>query len=249
MNNRIPAFTLVPGSWYTPQQITAEAVGTGNGVETGFSTAFPVGTVGTVYVDGVPASGATMRRGPADLTSLQRWMSPVYKTDSGIPGLMRLSSGYGEVSQDTMQQAMTVELSSGAKTAILENPFAYVSIEKFRLAASLGSLTIWVSDDMENWTSAGSFTAGTTSSPADCAIPAALQSKRYWQLENTGSASRFYIEAVGVAADQTHNIVFASPPAAGAVITCDYVPDCIAKDENHVFDLSMVLTLGEYQEV
>ena len=32
------------------------------------------------------------------------------------------------------------------------------------------------------------------------------------------------------------------------VITCDYVPDAIAKDENHVFDISLVLTLGEYQE-
>ena len=45
-----------------------------------------------------------------------------------------------------------------------------------------------------------------------------------------------------------YNIHFDVAPAAGAVITIDYTPDCIAKDENHVFDLTLELTLGEYTE-
>lgn len=105
---------------------------------------------------------------------------------------------------------------------------------------------------MQNWTSAGEFAlAGSsgTANAVDCAVPSALRSKRYWQFQNTGStATRLYFAAVGVAADPEHNITFSTPPAAGAVITADYTPNCIAKDENHVFDLTLALTFGEYQE-
>ena len=41
---------------------------------------------------------------------------------------------------------------------------------------------------------------------------------------------------------------FNTPPEAGAVITANYKSDTIAKDENHVFDLSVKIKLGEYSE-
>jgi hypothetical protein len=41
---------------------------------------------------------------------------------------------------------------------------------------------------------------------------------------------------------------FDTPPAAGAVITMDYDTDSVAKDENHVFDLTLTIQLGEYTE-
>ena len=44
------------------------------------------------------------------------------------------------------------------------------------------------------------------------------------------------------------NIHFDTPPAAGAVITADYTTKTIAKDENHVFDLTVTIQLGEYTE-
>ena len=104
------------------------------------------------------------------------------------------------------------------------------------------------SDDLTNWSVVGTIPA--TSGFAELSIPAALRNKRYWQIQAPANASaHYFVQFVADAADTAHNIVFETPPAAGAVITADYTPDCIAKDENHVFDLSLVLTLGEYQEV
>lgn len=59
------------------------------------------------------------------------------------------------------------------------------------------------------------------------------------------------LQASGVTFDAasntiSNNIHFAEAPASGAVITADYHTDVIAKDENHVFDFSMEIQLGEY---
>ena len=247
---RYNTFWIIPGSWYTQQQITNEAVGTGDGTTTGFATSFPVGQAGTVYVNGVAASGVTMRRGPADVTALREWMNTVYKTNSGYPGFQ--NGSYEIRSVSPYVYLYLSDLSRGAKSAILENPFSSIAIEKIRLgyATYVSTFELWASDDMEHWSSAGTVTPGSPQNPTEIMIPASLQSKRYWQVENVGDRSvALYMDVVGTATDPIHNIVFDSPPAAGAVITADYTPDCIAKDSNHVFDLSLELTLGEYQEV
>jgi hypothetical protein len=44
------------------------------------------------------------------------------------------------------------------------------------------------------------------------------------------------------------NIHFSVPPAEGAVITADYFTKTIAKDENHVFDMTVTIQPGEYTE-
>jgi len=48
------------------------------------------------------------------------------------------------------------------------------------------------------------------------------------------------------ASSVTNNIVFATAPASGAVITADYHTPVIAKDINHVFDFTFSIQLGEY---
>ena len=48
------------------------------------------------------------------------------------------------------------------------------------------------------------------------------------------------------ASSVTNNIVFATAPASGAVITADYHTSVIAKDVNHVFDLTVTFNFGEY---
>ena len=42
------------------------------------------------------------------------------------------------------------------------------------------------------------------------------------------------------------NITFATAPEVGAVVTADYFTDTIPKDANHVYDLTVTLSLGEY---
>lgn len=243
----VPQFWVTPGSWFTPSAITSEPVGTGDGVTTGFSTVFPVGTVGSVKVDGAEASGAVMRLGPADLTQLHWWMNACYKTSAGTPGYYNFGFNPGSNSSD----AYSGLVNAGEKTKILENPFSAVPVEKV-VVKYHGYNTngkIFASDDMTNWTEAGSFYV-TSGNPQEVTIPSALRGKRYWQFQNiTTDARAFDFAFYGLADDQSHNIVFSAPPAAGAVIMADYIPACIAKDSNHVFDLTLELTFGEYQEV
>lgn len=241
---RSPAFWMTMGGWFTPPAISSEAVGTGDGTTTGFATAFPVKTAGTVYVDGVAATGVTMRTGPADVTHLENWMNACYKTAAGTPGYYPraypVEGGYLSIES----------LAAGEKSDALENPFYALGIAEIqcRIWSGTGSFKILASDDLVNWSETSELTV--SANWATYQIPQAMRNKRYWVFQNTGAGGYdFYAIIPGNAPDMAHNIVFSSPPAAGAVITADYTPDCIAKDENHVFDLNMVLTLGEYQEV
>ena len=113
------------------------------------------------------------------------------------------------------------------------------------------TLTAQASDDLTSWADCGTVTTD-GSTAHELAVDAAYQKKKYFRFVNTSSSTdgeTFFIRnAYAAVADPEHNISFATPPAAGAVITADYTPDCIAKDSNHVFDLNIVLTFGEYVE-
>lgn len=236
------AFWLTMGSWFTPPAISGEAVGTGDGTTTGFATAFPVKTAGTVYVDGVAATGVTMRTGPADVTLLNDWINSCYKTAAGTPGYYSSSyrTGYSG----------GIEIAAGEKSRILENPFHVLGIAEMqcRLWSGTGSFKILASDDFVDWSETSELMV--SASQATYQIPQVMQNKKYWAFQNTGTNSiNLFPNIVGNAPDMTHNIVFSTPPAAGAVITADYTPDCIAKDENHVFDLNMAITFSEYQQI
>lgn len=236
-------FWLTPGSWFSPPAINGEAVGTGDGTTTGFSTAFPVKTAGTVYVDGVAASGVTMRAGPADAARMEYWMNAC-EPNVGV-------KVYSNSAYSITASGLEIAVAAGEKSYPLENPFYSLGIQKVRKSNGNYSnyeCTVLASDDLTNWSVVGTIPAA--SGFAELSVPAALRNKRYWQIQAPANASaHYFVQFVADAADTAHNIVFETPPAAGAVITADYTPDCIAKDENHVFDLSMVLTLGEYQEV
>lgn len=76
------------------------------------------------------------------------------------------------------------------------------------------------------------------------AIPTAYQNCKYWRVSHTEAGDQKCVTAIttSVTADNIH---FATAPAAGDIITIDYTTKTIAKDLNHVFDFSMVITLGE----
>lgn len=240
-------FWLTPGTWAPMMEIKAEPCGTGDGSATGFSTAFPVKTGGNVYVDGVQVSGVSVRPGPADGTTLAWWMNrvaarsaagtPVYHNDN-----YSYYSGMG---------ILITDVTIGGHSTALENPFYAQGIAKVRfyeLDRSGAVAGVSASDDMVTWTSAGTVVLS-YQRWVELSIPAALKTKRFWRIDNAGSLSiRPEVNFVADVADTAHNIVFTTPPAAGAVITCDYVPDCIPKDKNHVFDLTLELSFGEYSE-
>lgn len=74
-------------------------------------------------------------------------------------------------------------------------------------------------------------------------IPAEYRNYKYWA--NADPTTR---TSIILTADQLtgKNIHFSTLPASGAVITGDYTTPTIPKDANHVLDLSLTITLGEY---
>lgn len=239
-------FWLTHGTWAPMAEIKAEPCGTGDGTSTGFSTAFPVKTGGNVYVDGVQASGVSVRPGPADGATMEQWMNRVAaRSAAGTP--VYSNNNYSYSSLGISIENVTI----GGHSDALENPFYAQGVAKVRFYEQNYNGTVAgvsASDDMVTWTSAGTIVLPYRDW-VELSVPAALKTKRFWRIDSASSVSlRPNVHFVADVADTAHNIVFTTPPAAGAVITCDYVPDCIPKDENHVFDISMVLTLGEYSE-
>ena len=246
---------MLSEGWYTPAAITGEAVGTGDGSTTVFKTAFPVKTAGTVKVNGAAqSSGVAMRTGAINRQDAAYWLRPVAGKTSANTILYTLFPAGMLIYDSSADGHTTLEVyTKSAK--VVENPFYADGITEFviRAVSNASTITIEASDDLETWDaicSAQAFPAS-GSGPITVSIPAALQNKRFFRLcTPTASNSNYGAFVRFVAGDGAEgNIIFSTPPAAGAVITADYVPDCIAKDEDHVFDLTLEITFGEYQEV
>lgn len=254
---REPNFYLAMGSWFTPPQITAEAVGTGDGTKRDFSTYFPVKTAGTVYVDGVAASGVTVRPGAMYANVLHRYLMRVTGVADGNP---YLSQGYDMTDIVYGYRLKLQDLARGSAYKF-HNDFASAGTGKViftvnQYYAGAATFEVDMSQDCITWTKAGeaAFDGGEADNATKTVeIPAELQHMPYIQIKLVSSADStalHYSCSISAPGENLNtNIHFDTPPAAGAVITADYTPDCIAKDSNHVFDLTLELTLGEYQEV
>lgn len=96
--------------------------------------------------------------------------------------------------------------------------------------ARTDSHDLQASDDLVNWHSVSG------------SIPVEYRHCRYWR---SNDYQTFYW-GVTTTDPRTTNIHFDTPPADGAVITADYFTKTIAKDENHVFDFSLTIQLGEF---
>ena len=105
---------------------------------------------------------------------------------------------------------------------------AYCTITSF----SPNNCTVYVSEDMETWTQLTTYTGSFT--------------HRYWKLVTSSDLGGIY--SVVYSGVNENNVHFATAPASGAVLTIDYTTKRIAKDVNHVFDLSATFSFGEYTE-
>lgn len=213
---------LVGGDKIPAYTVEAEAIGTGDGVTTDFKTAFSNLDSATIYVDGVAQSGVTIDREVPFVTGRAR--AGIYP---GIynDGLWALSTtGVGAT---YMKKDNTAHYPKGG--------CAYNSFY-----ATCGILTVnknvLASNDLLTWTPVA---AGT--------VPDAMRNYKYWKLE-TESSSSYQAFVVTRTKSDDNNIHFSTPPAAGAVITADYVTKTIPKDSNHVYDLEVTIGFGEYTE-
>lgn len=210
------------GSWFPATNITGESIGTGDGATVDFSTKFPLVTSGKIYIDGIQDTSATI-----DLNEHANAQNLC--TDFECVALGNDDSAY------IMPKIQTSAYSSGSAIyCIAYNPnYEKHGIASFRLYSG----SVYCSNDLQNWT----LVAQGSNNESVFSVDSALQNCKYWKTVGT---SYMYSVVFSPEVSAT-NIHFTTPPAAGAVITADYTTKTIAKDANHVFDLTVTIQLGE----
>jgi hypothetical protein len=232
-------FRVAGGSWFPGSEITGEDIGTGDGTATVFKTHWPfVGPGIKVYVDGLEkTSGVTVQTLAPDSSKyadVGRYFQLI-EADAPAAGYNLPNIGFN----------LTDSVAAAAGNyGVYFNPASTYGVAGMTLrpkrkleAATLwvGSSTMWQEVAVNNGTGDMAVT-----------VPSALQHLPYWRLTALEGGVAGGAQAV-VSADMNPggNIIFDVPPAQGAVITADYFSQCVAKDDNHVFDFSFEITLEE----
>lgn len=213
-----------------PFAITSESVGVGDGITTKFKTKTDFPYNATVYVNGEPANGVTVHKYPTVSFSSSNsstnnpgtYFQQRYDRNLDIPCLDRASN-----------------VSSGeqwlSSNRIYYNNLWEIGLYKVRYS---GSGTIEMSNDGTTWHTI-TLTSGT-----DRDYIFDSTESHYKFIKFTGTFSRnpyFFINDY-----DGYNIIFTMPPANGAVITIDYTTDYIPKDSDHVLDVEVTFTFGEW---
>ena len=228
------------GAWWPGSTVTGDPIGTGDGVTKDFSTKFSFPKNAQVYVDGASVSAAVSSE-------------PLRYNDMGIYFVLIEAAhpafGYNTkrtpfVSlQDIPKNQSTSNDDYVTGSAIFYNPYHALGIASFKMnSTGMGQyLRIELSDDLQSWEEL------VLPYEADVTVPEALQHKKFWRLTRLGT-NNVYVYPYELTAPGLNgkNIHFDTPPAAGAVITADYDTPVIAKDENHVFDLTVTIQFGEF---
>lgn len=213
-------------------EVIGESVGTGDGTTTDFATKFDFPTEATVYINGMPmTSGVTVKNEPITTNPFEFLVRIQNKLYDGKPvftggkiALSAVDSGSALYFYNTRHDLGIYKWSN--------YHYAYMSLQ------------LSFSDDFVNWSDYYSY---------ETVIPEEYRHCKYVRARGGEKSNTWpgYIDsniAVFPPYITGKNIVFDEPPPAGSVITIDYVTPFVPKDENHVYDLSFVVQLGEYAE-
>lgn len=237
MNFMLPVEDFYPGD-----DITNEAVGTGDGETTRFTLDFDFPENISVYVNGTKrTSGVSFRRiciPPTDDEYQAGGQPQLY--------IRRLRAGSTPSHKEMiMYQMPSHNCNEGSSTNrihffpigagwIIENT---ANIIGFASIKNDSTGKIYGSNDLTNWVLLADANAGTVE------LTGAEQTYRYYK--NDGSAeARLYWNDM----DDGAAIIFDTAPAVGDVITANYHTPYVAKDADHVFDLKVTFQFGEYTE-
>lgn len=201
-------------------EVSSETVGTGDGSTTEFVTKFDLPRSAVVKVDGVVlTSGVSVYPHPISTNAADYFccIEPVLHNEKPcIRG--------GEENP-----------SVGDKFYLLN------TLHEFGVASiTLSGCTFAFSEDMTNWSK---------EFPSGVSISTEFRNYKYIRATRTSGSGNLYPNATTATFPSglySKNIVFDTPPAEGSVITIDYITPFVPKDENHVYDLTFTVQLGEY---
>lgn len=239
--------------WYGSTHISGEAIGTGDGVTIDFATDFGFVKNLHVYVDGeeVPASVDFLSNGLQRFSDTHGVLS--YPMISYFRLIRQIEHGDGYYASTHYGGAITQFGGSRCRCFpttthgfIFEN-MLYESVGVYQIYKA--KIQIKASNDLKTWVSICS----PTNSATTITVPEAYRKYRYWEFKCSGTLGINNTEGEFRLIPETNlsvtnNVHLAEAPAEGAVITADYDTISVAKDANHVFDLSVVLSFNEYNE-
>lgn len=224
----------VGGTWYQETSIAGEAIGTGDGVTIDFATDFDRVSACEIMVNGTKQSSEVTvdLNKPSAYQDMGRYFELL-----SAPAFQ--GNNYSDVFPSPKEQSgdgsYSIYIPAG-NTAIYCNPFYDFGIKSFQNVAC----TVLVSNDLSTWVDITSQASSLSVDYRKC---------KYWKLVSVAANTYQCAHIYGLVADAVttaNNIHFATAPASGAVITADYATKTIAKDVNHVFDLTVTIQLGEY---
>ena len=221
------------GTWFPGTRVTSEAVGTGDGSTVDYSLEFPFASDMRVYVDGVETTDFTYEYAPNTTGDLWRYMKVIHP-DSTVDNHIDMIFSYYDTPYPRGQ--------------VLYNPASELGVGSVTCYACV---EIYASNDLLEWDLVIPRTTTDTSngSKRTLTIPTEYANSRYWKVISYTSVTGLDYSWPLFKAPSTFTgktLHFNTPPAAGAVITVDYTTDTVAKNANHVFDLSVTIQLGEY---
>lgn len=224
----IPASVIFPDGI----SITGEAIGTGDGSTVDFTTYFPGLSDCTVYVDGVATDVMVDEHTPFVIDDHESCR--LFKYLVKKPG----ETTYTE--QASIVDTLSVPVGS---EILMQNPY-YKTIGIKQFKESFSGFELYASQDRNDWVQL-------TVKGNPYTVPEEYRHCEWFKIVSTTGDMLWmfhssYSYGIVVDRDSNANIHFTTPPVEGAVITADYKTDVIAKDENHVFDFSIEITLGEY---
>lgn len=206
-------------TWFSSNRVTSESVGTGDGVTKDFSLDFGFAKNAKVYVDGVETQDFTLDYVPYSTTDIAQYMRSI-TLDSTLEVMI--------------PRPVTLALNGFGDTAILYNPLWEFGISNISMSQSWN---LWVSDDLKTWIKI--YTGD---------IPDQYAYSKFWKLQWVSGPYGRLISVTPKSAIPKKALHFNTAPASGSVILVDYDCDCIPKDANHVFDMTVTIQLGEYTE-
>lgn len=230
-------FTLTPGgSWFPYSTITNEAVGAGDGVTKDFELKFDLARNAVIKVDGA-AVDATVD------------YKHTYKSSKSTP----LANNVMFLQEGSTEDNLIIDVCGSGRQnwrKMFKNLISEMPIKSFYAYSTINA-TFYCSNDLVNWVEAGS----TQGVGTKFSVPVEYQNYKYWKCKHDDNSNLGFRELaydIGMVdeppASYNKCLHFAEPPAEGAVITADYISDTIAKDENHVFNLTLTIQFGEYTE-
>lgn len=225
----------ISGSWFENSVISGEPIGTGDGVSEDFKTDFPFSENAVIYIDGVEEANVTVESKPLT-TDMGRYFIGLSSDSTNANHIYNVETFLGNLGSPNYL--------TGAVDHLYYNPNYSIGVASLSVYYAFDVL---VSNDLITWVSLHS--SGSGYGTISITVPAEYQNYKYWKFYHpTANSSQEVSKLAAPSSFDTNNIHFATPPASGAVITADYTTKAIAKDANHVFDVSVVITLGEYTQ-